>query len=129
LLSGSPPCMPPPRCDGGLKGFEFKLTPALQDPAQVAALYRQGNELFRAGDLKGAEESFRAAVVRDPKHAFAWANLGNALRGGGKTEEAARAFRVAFTLSPSRARSAFNLATSLQALSKHHEARCTRHYY
>ena len=77
-------------------------------------LYRQGNLLFKEGNVREAEAYYERAVEVDPTNAFAWANLGNMLRDRQDTQRAIRCHERAFQLSPGRPRSSYNLAVSLQ---------------
>jgi tetratricopeptide (TPR) repeat protein len=61
---------------------------------EVAALHREGNQLYEKGEFAAAAEKFRAALLHgeDPHLRF---NLGNALYGAGKKALAAQAYRAA----------------------------------
>ncbi|WJN61017.1 tetratricopeptide repeat protein [Pseudomonas sp. SO81] len=44
-------------------------------PQDAEVRYRLGNSLAKQGDVEGAMQAYREAVVRDSKHAKAWHNL------------------------------------------------------
>lgn len=44
-------------------------------PNDAGVRYQLGNSLARQGDVRGAVDSYREALVRDPQHARAWHNL------------------------------------------------------
>lgn len=44
-------------------------------PADAGVRYQLGNSLARQGDVQGAIDSYREALLRDRQHARAWHNL------------------------------------------------------
>jgi tetratricopeptide (TPR) repeat protein len=44
-------------------------------PSDAGVRYQLGNSLARQGDVPGAIDSYREALLRDPQHARAWHNL------------------------------------------------------
>jgi tetratricopeptide (TPR) repeat protein len=77
----------------------LSLTPSL--PAQdSAALYRQGVDLQRAGDLPGAVDAYRKCLAADPGNIAAHSNLGAALAGLGRYDEAIPEYDKAIASAP-----------------------------
>lgn len=44
-------------------------------PSDAGVRYQLGNSLARQGDVSGAVDAYREALVREPQHARAWHNL------------------------------------------------------
>jgi predicted TPR repeat methyltransferase len=63
-----------------------------------------------AGDLAGAEATFRALLARTADDADGWNNLGAVVRAAGRRDEAAAAFRTALAHRPDHPRAGINLA-------------------
>ncbi len=82
-------------------------------PAQdSAALYRNGVDLQRAGDLEGAVQAYRKTLQSDPSNVAARSNLGAALAGLGRYDEAIPEYDKALASAPEQFRPALerNLA-------------------
>src|SRR5215472_1870816 len=69
-----------------------------------AALYRQGVDLQRAGDLAGAVEAYRKYLSVDPGNIAAHSNLGAALAGLGRYDEAIPEYDKAIASAPEQVR-------------------------
>ncbi|MDA8049270.1 MAG: tetratricopeptide repeat protein [Rhodospirillales bacterium] len=89
-----------------------------------AALYRINLARISAaaGNLAGAENSFRAARALDPANADIHYDLGLVLARLGRQEEAAQSYRAAIRLAPEYAAAHNNLASALDALGRPEEA-------
>ncbi len=82
----------------------------------------EGNILLGQGNLKAAEQKYRAAILLNPKVAVAHVNLGLVLRAEHKHEEAASEYRTAIQLDPKDAAPHGNLGNVLRAEGKREEA-------
>jgi tetratricopeptide (TPR) repeat protein len=69
-------------------------------PADLAAVFREGEEALHAGDLDRAEGSFRRVLAADPASAAAYANLGVVAMRRQHWEEAIRLLSKAAKLAP-----------------------------
>lgn len=67
-------------------------------PDSAAALIGRGNARYVAGDLQGAAQAYREALVRHPTSAAAWNNLADVLAKQGERAEAVIAARRAVAL-------------------------------
>jgi arylsulfatase A-like enzyme/Flp pilus assembly protein TadD len=63
------------------------------DDRRPASHVKYGNVLWQAGDVAGAEKSFRAALERDPDSSQARRRLGELYLSTGRAEEAVEVFR------------------------------------
>ena len=69
------------------------------------------------GDLFGAIEEYRLAILADPQNALAWNSIGVCMESLGRGEEARTHFKRAAELAPNDVEIAYNLAGSYQRLS------------
>lgn len=92
------------------------------EQASAAALFDQGNRLMAAGDLPGAEGSFRRAVALAPGLAEAHANLGLVLDRAGRVGEAEECYRQAVSLKPDLGAAYMNLGGLLTRQKRLEEA-------
>lgn len=84
--------------------------------------YRQGLDYQRAGDLRQAEESFRAALRVDRKDARAWQALGRLCEGQQRWAEAAACYQQTIDLRPGDSQAYFHLGSTMLAQGKCTEA-------
>jgi tetratricopeptide (TPR) repeat protein len=78
--------------------------------AEAEAWISRGQTLEDRGELAGALDCYRQAVLCTPEFPRAHLNIGNALRGMHRTDEARAAFGEAIRLDPNYAHGHFNLA-------------------
>lgn len=62
--------------------------------------YQRGLQQMQAGDWRGAEKSFRAAIDHSPRDPMFWVNLAQSLRKQGRAEDAVEAARRSIALDP-----------------------------
>ncbi|MBI5380146.1 MAG: tetratricopeptide repeat protein [Nitrospirae bacterium] len=95
-----------------------------QEGAQGEAgrLLLEGIRFYRGGDLRQAEEAFRAALARDSASAEAQNNLGLALRAQGRLPEAIAAYQAAIRLRPDYPEAHHNLGVASFSLGRLEEA-------
>jgi tetratricopeptide (TPR) repeat protein len=80
-------------------------------PAELAdASCNLGRLMHEAGDVAGAEASYRLAVCADREVAVYWFNLGVAVEDRGRAAEAIACYREALARDPQLADAHFNLA-------------------
>jgi len=84
---------------------------SIPDPAQ--ALFFEGNRSLAAGDLLGAERSFRTAVLISPGSAESLSNLGLVLDRMGRHAAAESCYRRSLQLQPNRPETHLNLGVLL----------------
>jgi tetratricopeptide (TPR) repeat protein len=87
-----------------------KTAPAAPD------LLKSAHAQFRAGDLPGAEASYRKIIRSNPKSAAAYHGLGLVLRAGRLEQEAAKSFSAAARLEPGWALAWHDLGMTLAML-------------
>jgi len=93
--------------------------PASTPAAQATA---QGWQQFNQGDMRSAEQSFRAALAKDPEDAAALNGLGFCLINSGNAAEAKVNFEKCLELEPNAAGAMNGLARCLKAEGKDDEA-------
>ena len=81
------------------------------DPAE--ALFFEGNRSLAAGDLLGAERSFRTAVLISPRSAESLSNLGLVLDRMGRHAAAESCYRRSLQLQPNHSETHLNLGVLL----------------
>jgi tetratricopeptide (TPR) repeat protein len=101
-------------------GREREADAALQ--AAVRAYYTSGDEHFRAGRLKEAEESYRGMLQIDPNYVPALLRLGLVCNTARRFEEAAGHLRLAAQREPANPYAHEGLAEALHGLNKYDEA-------
>ena len=101
-------------------GREREADAALQ--AAVRAYYIAGDEHFKAGRLKEAEESYRGMLQIDPGYVPALLRLGLVCNTARRFEEAAGHLRLAARREPANPYAHEGLAESLQGLNRYEEA-------
>ena len=101
-------------------GREREADAALQ--SALRAYYTVGDEHFKAGRLKEAEESYRGMLQIDPEYAPALLRLGLVCNDAGRFEEAAQYLRRAAERQPANPYAHEELAEALYGLSKYEEA-------
>ncbi len=88
---------------------------AMEARTPTAALaHRLGTALRAAGQLPGARDAMRRAVMRDPSAAQAWFSLGVLCQDLHDGSGAAEAFRTALVARPDFHEAAFNLGVACQ---------------
>lgn len=101
----------------------FPLEVALaHDEANVETRHYLGQARLAAGQLQGAEESFRRIIELEPTHAGAHYGLAAALHKQERWQEAETAYQQAFALGPCDATVFVERATVLSILSRDAEA-------
>jgi tetratricopeptide (TPR) repeat protein len=78
-----------------IEGYQTALT---RWPMSLIAFMGLGNSLYALGDLNGAENAFRAAVVNHPRAANAYNNLAQVLMEQGRKQEALEAAQRAVAI-------------------------------
>ncbi|MCH5277813.1 MAG: tetratricopeptide repeat protein [Desulfovibrionaceae bacterium] len=106
------------------KALEYAL---LLPPPHVGvfdslAVNISADKRYSQGDLFGALEEYRLALLADENNTLAWNSLGVCLAGVGRKAEARRAFEEAVTRSPGEAAGHYNLGTACAALGDADEA-------
>lgn len=101
-------------------GREREADAALR--AAVRAYYISGDEQFRAGRLKEAEESYRGMLQIDPGYVPALLRLGLVCNTARRFGEAAGHLRLAAQREPANAYAHEGLAEALYGLNRHEEA-------
>ncbi len=101
-------------------GREREADEALQ--AAVRAYYTAGDEHYKAGRLKEAEESYRGMLQIDPGYVPALLRLGLVCNTARRFEEAAGHLRRAVEREPANSYAHEGLAEALYGLDKHDEA-------
>src|SRR5918997_495721 len=101
-------------------GREREADAALQ--AAVRAYYTAGDEHFKAGRLKEAEESYRGMLQIDPEYAPALLRLGLVYNDTRRFEEAAGHLRLAASREPANPYAHEGLAEALHGLGQNEEA-------
>lgn len=89
---------------------------------QELACYQRGNELFNAGRMQEAADSYQQALGIEPLRAATHYNLANALSRLGRTDEALDAYERALELRPQYPRALNNLGSALHRLGRLEEA-------
>lgn len=88
----------------------------------MADALARGWHAHQAGDLDGAERTYREVVAREPGSAEAWCYLGMALHDRGRYDEAVAIYRRALDLRPDFPVALNNLGNSLRLLGRLAEA-------
>lgn len=101
-------------------GREREADAALQ--AAVRAYYTAGDEHFKAGRYKEAEESYRGMLQIDPGYVPALLRLGLVCNTARRFEEATQHLRLAATREPANPYAHEGLAESLYGLNRYEEA-------
>ena len=101
-------------------GREREADAALQ--SALRAYYTVGDEHFKGGRLKEAEESYRGMLQIDPDYAPALLRLGLVCNDAGRFEEAAQHLRRAAERQPANPFAHEGLAEALHHLGRHEEA-------
>lgn len=96
--------------------------PTQDAQGEAGRLLREGIRFYRGGDLRQAEEAFRAALARNPASAEAQNNLGLALRAQGRLPEAIAAYQAAIRLRPDYPEAHHNLGVASFSLGRMEEA-------
>lgn len=91
-------------------------------PGQPYLLASRGHLRAECGDVAGAVDDLRAAVIAEPCNAAVWFNLGFALEQRGELGDAERAFRRATALDPQLDRAWYGLGLVLIGQRRHQEA-------
>jgi tetratricopeptide (TPR) repeat protein len=101
-------------------GREREADAALQ--SAIRAYYTAGDEHYKAGRMKEAEESYRGMLQIDPGYVPALLRLGLVCNDARRFEEAARHLRLAAEREPANPYSHEELAEALYGLGQHGEA-------
>ena len=109
-------------CNGhranAVKAYQHQLSRRQELQAESVQAYRKGMEAHRAGDLVGAVDQLRQAVLLDDRNTPAWMALGVACFERDELFEAANAFDRAWVLAPDRYEPVYNLACVLESAGK-----------
>ncbi len=88
----------------------------------VEDLFKQGVDLYYAGNLLEALEIWEKAIVVDPNHEFSWNAIGSVLSNLGRYEEALEALEKAIQLDPNYKNPWFGIGNVLDDLGRYEEA-------
>ena len=106
--------------------IDTQIELASENPSDPGVLSDLGNLQVLAGDLDGAETSYRRAISVAPSHAAGHYNLGLLLQQDGRLEEALEHYRRVVEIEPEHAWGRYQLGTVLDALG---DGRAATHEY
>ena len=91
---------------------------AVPQKKNAVANFDQGTNLYKQGDLKGAEAAFRKAIEQEPNFAQAYIALANTLNDQGKPQQAIAQYNKAISFDPKDSRAYLNLGLTLAKLNQ-----------